>query len=52
MNLPHLIFLFLVAAGVAYLMIAAGMSKSALDLKRAPRPCPSCGRAARDCRCR
>ena len=47
----HLIFLFLIAAGAAYLMVLAGMSKSALDLKRTSRMCPSCGRATRDCSC-
>ena len=36
----------LVAAtcGVGYLMTVAGLSKSALELKRRQRVCPSCGR--------
>jgi hypothetical protein len=52
MNLFHLIFLFLVAAGVAYLMVYAGLSKHALEPRRARQICPSCGRATRDCTCR
>jgi hypothetical protein len=49
MNLLHLIFMCLVVAGVAYLMMLSGMSKSALELKRPRRICPSCGRTTRDC---
>ena len=52
MNLSHLIYVFLVAAGAAYLMIYAGLSKHALEPKRARRICPSCGRATHDCSCR
>jgi len=53
MQLLHLIFLFLLFAGFAYLMMFAGVKKSALEWKRATRICPSCGRdASRDCRCR
>jgi len=52
MNLSHLIVLFLIVAAVAYLMMYAGMAKHALEPKRAPRVCPSCGRSTRDCRCR
>jgi hypothetical protein len=48
----HLVFLFLVVAGVVYLMMLAGVNKRALELKRARRICPSCGRTTRDCRCR
>jgi hypothetical protein len=52
MYLPQLIYGFLIAAGAAYLMIVAGMSKSALEPRRARRICPSCGLAMRDCSCR
>ncbi|HKU56952.1 MAG TPA: hypothetical protein VJP41_08015 [Gaiellaceae bacterium] len=52
MNLLHLIELFLVVGGVAYLMMLAGMAKSALEPKRRRRICPSCGRPADNCRCR
>jgi nitrate/TMAO reductase-like tetraheme cytochrome c subunit len=52
MNLLHLIEMFLVVGGVAYLMMLAGMTKSALEPKRARRFCPSCGRMTADCRCR
>jgi NADH pyrophosphatase NudC (nudix superfamily) len=34
-----------VTCGVGYLMILAGVSKSALEWKRRQRICPSCGRA-------
>jgi hypothetical protein len=30
--------------GIGYLMTVAGLSKSALELKRRHRVCPSCGR--------
>jgi hypothetical protein len=52
MDLAHIIFVFLIAASAAYLMVIAGTSKSALELRRTRRTCPSCGRASRDCRCR
>ena len=35
----------LVVAGVAYLMMFAGLGKRALELKLTPGICPSCGRA-------
>jgi hypothetical protein len=45
--------LFLVGFGVAYLMMFAGVSKRAVEWKRASKICPSCGRDAfRDCNCR
>ena len=47
-----LIDVFLLAAGVVYLMMLAGMGKSALEPKRTRRVCPSCGRLTGDCRCR
>ncbi|HEY3549764.1 MAG TPA: hypothetical protein VGK69_01745 [Gaiellaceae bacterium] len=52
MNSLHLIELFLVVAGVAYLMMLAGVAKNALEPKRVRRTCPSCGRLTDDCRCR
>jgi hypothetical protein len=53
MQMLHLVFLFLLFAGVAYLMMFAGVKKSALEWKRPTRACSSCGRHAnRDCRCR
>jgi hypothetical protein len=51
MNSSHLILLFLVSAAAVYLMMVAGVTKHALEWKRASRICPSCGRATRDCRC-
>lgn len=33
-----------VSCGIGYLMIVAGLHKSALELKRRERRCPSCGR--------
>lgn len=41
-----------VTCGIGYLMTVAGLSKSALELKRRHRVCPSCGRViqARVCR--
>jgi hypothetical protein len=42
-----------VTCGVGYLMLFAGVTKSALEWKRRQRICPSCGRAirARVCSC-
>jgi formate dehydrogenase maturation protein FdhE len=45
---PHVLLVF-VAAGVIYLMMAAGVQKRALEWKHRPRFCPACGR--RPCRC-
>jgi hypothetical protein len=36
-----------VTCGVGYLMLFAGVSKSALEWRRHQRVCPSCGRAIR-----
>lgn len=49
---PNLAILVAVTCGVGYLMTAAGLGKSALELKRRERFCPSCGRhiEARVCR--
>ena len=38
------IILTAVSCGIGYLMIVAGLHKSALELKRRERRCPSCGR--------
>ena len=45
-------FPFLVGAA-GFLMLRAGLAKSALELKRRRRTCPSCGRqiAGRSCGC-
>jgi hypothetical protein len=40
---PNITFLAL-SCGVGYLMVVAGLGKSALELKRRQRFCPSCGR--------
>ena len=40
----HITILIAVSCGIGYLMIAAGLHKSALELKRRQRLCPSCGR--------
>ena len=48
---PH-VTLAIVTVGVGYLMTQAGLQKSALELKRRKRVCPSCGReASRACSC-
>jgi hypothetical protein len=39
---PHLNLI--VTAGVAAVMIRLGLSRGLLQLRRAPRRCPSCGR--------
>jgi hypothetical protein len=45
MNLNlHITILIAVSCGIGYLMIVAGLHKSALELKRRQRLCPSCGR--------
>ena len=41
---PHIIILTAVSCAIGYLMIVAGLQKSALELKRRKRLCPSCGR--------
>jgi hypothetical protein len=40
---PNIAFIAL-TCGVGYLMTIAGLGKSALELKRRERFCPSCGR--------
>jgi hypothetical protein len=41
---PHMVTLAAATLGVGWLMAAAGLQKSALELKRRRRRCPSCGR--------
>jgi hypothetical protein len=48
---PHVLTLFLATLGAGWLMTKAGLQKSALELKKRRRICPSCGRhiEARTC---
>jgi hypothetical protein len=50
---PHIAILAVVTMGVGYVMMLAGVHKSALEWRRRARTCPSCGRTiqARVCRC-
>jgi formate dehydrogenase maturation protein FdhE len=41
---PHTATLAVLTLGVGWTMAAAGLQKSALELKRRRRICPSCGR--------
>jgi len=41
---PNIALVAALTCGIGYLMIVAGLSKSALELKRRHRVCPSCGR--------
>jgi hypothetical protein len=53
MYLPHVLFLYLLAASAIGLMMYAGLAKHALERKSRAVICPSCGReAGRGCRCR
>ncbi len=49
---PNIALVGILTCGIGYLMIVAGLSKRALELKRRHRVCPSCGREiqARVCR--
>ena len=42
---PQLALIAALTMGVGYTMLASGLSKKALELKRQRRICPSCGRA-------
>jgi formate dehydrogenase maturation protein FdhE len=42
---PHVITLAIATLVVGWLMTVAGLQKSALELKKRRRICPSCGRA-------
>jgi len=48
---PHLATLVIATLAIGWLMTIAGLQKSALELKRRRRICPSCGRRidARTC---
>jgi hypothetical protein len=48
---PHMAGLIASAAVVGLLMFLAGLQKSALELKRRRRICPSCGREVRGRAC-
>jgi hypothetical protein len=48
---PQMMIIAALTMGVGYLMIQSGLSKSALELKRRRRTCPSCGRHAETCGC-
>ncbi|MHB8469236.1 MAG: hypothetical protein ACYDCH_05710 [Gaiellaceae bacterium] len=50
---PHVATLAVVTLGVGWLMASAGLQKSALELRRKRRVCPSCGRqfTTRTCAC-
>jgi hypothetical protein len=41
---PHVMTFAVATLGVGWLMAYAGLSKSALELKKRRRICPSCGR--------
>jgi len=41
---PHIAFAAVTTLGAAWLMIVAGLQKSALERRRKRRVCPSCGR--------
>jgi len=51
MYLTHNAYVLLVTLLGLYVLIAAGVKKSAFEWKRPSRVCPSCGRAAARCRC-
>ncbi len=44
---PHIALMVVVTLGVGWLMAMAGLQKSALELRRRRRVCPSCGREIR-----
>jgi hypothetical protein len=48
---PHTAATVVLTLGIGWVMTVAGLQKSALELKRRKRTCPSCGRhiAARTC---
>ena len=41
---PHVAFAILATLGAGWLMITAGLQKSALERRQRRRICPSCGR--------
>jgi len=48
---PHLATLAIATLAVGWLMVMAGLEKSALELKKRRRVCPSCGRRIETTRC-
>jgi hypothetical protein len=48
---PHIMTIAALTSGIGYLMIQSGIAKSALELKRRKRICPSCGRHLETCGC-
>ena len=48
---PQITLIAAVTTGIGWLMIQSGLSKSALELKRKRRVCPSCGRHLETCGC-
>jgi hypothetical protein len=48
---PHTATLAVLTLGIGWVMTVAGLQKSALELKRRKRTCPSCGKhiSARVC---
>ena len=47
---PHLAAL-VVSTAAGFLMVFSGLKKSALELRRRRRVCPSCGREFEACKC-
>jgi hypothetical protein len=45
---PHLATVVAATLGAGWLMAVAGLQKSALELRKRRRTCPSCGRYIRD----
>ena len=41
---PHIATIAVATLGIGWMMTAAGLQKSALELKKRRRTCPSCGR--------
>jgi len=48
---PHVVTTAAVTLTVGWFMLRAGLAKSALELRRPRRVCPSCGRELRAARC-
>jgi hypothetical protein len=49
---PHTASMAVLTLGIGWVMTVAGLQKSALELRRRKRTCPSCGRhitASRSC---
>ena len=48
---PQITMLAALTTGIGWMMIQSGLAKSALELKRRRRSCPSCGRHTENCGC-